>query len=389
MIRLLTFSTLYPNAAQPHNGIFVENRIRHLLQSNEVEVVVVAPVPWFPIKKGFGKYSDFANAPAKEQRHGITIYHPRFPVIPKIGMSVAPLLMMMFVLATIRKIIKDGYDIDVIDAHYFYPDGVAAALISSIINKPLVITARGTDINFIPKYKLPKKWIRWAADKSAAMITVCKALKEEMVAMGINDNKISSLRNGVDLKLFNPSSKNEIRSKLNISGKMLLSAGYLIERKGHHLIVDALQQLPGFKLYIAGDGELDGQLKLRAKQQGVADRVVFLGALDSEQLRDYMVAADALVLASSREGMANVLLESIACGTPVVATPLWGTPEVVSSSKAGVLMKARSVEGVVDGVRQLFANYPSVDDTRAHGENFSWDATTQGQLAIFRNIIGK
>jgi len=387
MIKLLTFSTLYPNAGQPSNGIFVENRLRHLLESNEVEVIVVAPVPWFPFSGGFGKYSAFAKAPRKEERHGITIYHPRYPVIPKIGMNIAPLLMAFFVMPTIKKLIKQGYDFDIIDAHYFYPDGIAAAIISSVVKKPFVVTARGTDINLIPKYRLPRKWINWAANKSSAMITVCKALKDEMLSIGLDETKITPLRNGVDLSLFRPGNKAEIRQALGVDGKSLLSVGYLIERKGHHLIIDALKKLPEYKLYIAGDGELEAQLKQQAVDSKVEERVVFLGPLDRETLRNYMVAADALVLASSREGMANVLLESIACGTPVIATPLWGTPEVVASPEAGVLTKDRTVEGIVEGVEHLFSQYPSQSDTRAYAENFSWDATTQGQLDIFRNIL--
>jgi len=387
MIKLLTFSTLYPNALEPQKGIFVENRLRHLLASNQVEVVVVAPVPWFPFSSGFGEYSKFANVPSKEQRHGITLYHPRYPVIPKIGMSIAPLLMAMFVIRMIKKIINQGYNFDIIDAHYFYPDGITAALISAMVKKPYAVTARGTDINLIPRYWLPRKWILWAAKNSSAMITVCQALKDEMVSLGITADEITPLRNGVDLNLFHPGDKGQIRQELNMSGKVLLSVGYLIERKGHHLIIDALHGLPEFTLYIAGDGELDTQLKQQAMDYGLSERVVFLGALTPEVLRKYMVAADALILASSREGMANVLLESIACGTPVVATPLWGTPEVVAAPEAGVLTVDRSIEGIIDGVKRLFSQYPSSVDTRLYGEQFSWDKTTQGQIEIFKKII--
>jgi len=387
MIKLLTFSTLYPNAIEPQKGIFVENRLRHLLASGQVEVVVVAPVPWFPFSSGFGEYSKFAKVPAKEQRHGITLYHPRYPVIPKIGMSTAPLLMAMFVIGAIKKIIAQGYDFDIIDAHYFYPDGISAALISAVTKKPYVVTARGTDINLIPKYWLPRKWILWAAKNSSAMVTVCQALKDEMVSLGMAADRITPLRNGVDLNFFHPGDKEQIRQALNISGKNLLSVGYLIERKGHHLIIDALQGLSEFTLYIVGDGELDAQLKQQAMDRGLGDRVVFLGALAPDVLRQYMVAADALILASSREGMANVLLESIACGTPVVATPLWGTPEVVAVPEAGVLTAERSVEAIMDGVKRLFLKYPNRADTRKYAETFSWNKTTQGQLEIFNKII--
>ena len=387
-IKILTFSTLYPNAAQPTHGIFVENRLRHLLESGEIEVKVVAPVPWFPLASpAFGKYGNFAKVPEHEVRHGIEIWHPRYWVLPKIGMSIAPLLMARAVRETVRNIREQGFDFDLIDAHYFYPDGVAACMVANRLGKPFVVTARGTDINLIPRHSLPKRWILWAANKSRAMISVCQALKNEMTKIGIAADKVTALRNGVDLEFFNPGNRAEIRKQLNISGKTLLSVGYLIERKGHHLIIEALSRLPDVRLYIAGEGEMSAQLHKLASDNGVADRVIFLGALDRESLRRYMVAADALVLASSREGMANVLLESIACGTPVVATPLWGTPEVVAVPEAGVLTRDRSVEGIVEGVSRLFAHYPNREATRRYAEKFSWDDTTRGQLEIFRRVL--
>lgn len=387
-IKILTFSTLYPNAAQPTHGIFVENRLRHLLESGEIEVKVVAPVPWFPLTNPvFGKYGNFAKVPEHEVRHGIEIWHPRYWVLPKIGMNIAPLLMARAAKKTVRRICEQGFDFDLIDAHYFYPDGVAACILANSLGKPFVVTARGTDINLIPRHNLPKQWILWAARKSRAMISVCQALKNEMAKIGIAADKVTALRNGVDLDFFNPGNREEIRKQLNISGKALLSVGYLIERKGHHLVIEAVSRLPDVRLYIAGEGEMSVRLHQLASSLDVADRVVFLGALDRESLRRYMIAADALVLASSREGMANVLLESIACGTPVVATPLWGTPEVVAVPEAGVLTRDRSVEGIVEGVNRLFAHYPSREATRRYAEKFSWDDTTRGQLEIFRRVL--
>ena len=387
-IKILTFSSLYPNAAQPTHGIFVENRLRHLLESGEIEVKVVAPVPWFPLASpAFGKYGNFAKVPMHEVRHGIEIWHPRYWVLPKIGMSIAPLLMARAVRETVRNIREQGFDFDLIDAHYFYPDGVAACMVANSLGKPFVVTARGTDINLIPRHSLPKRWILWAAKKSRAMISVCQALKNEMAKIGIAADKVTALRNGVDLDFFNPGNREEIRKQLNISGTALLSVGYLIERKGHHLVIEALSRLPDVRLYIAGEGEMSAQLRKLASILGVADRVIFLGALDRESLRRYMIVADALVLASSREGMANVLLEALACGTPVVATPLWGTPEVVAVPEAGVLTRDRSVEGIVEGVNRLFAHYPSRDATRRYAEKFSWEDTTRGQLEIFRRVL--
>ena len=388
-IRTLTFTTLYPSQSVPHHGIFVEQRLRHLLRSGEVETGVIAPVPWVPIRhRSMGEYALLASVPRREERHGIDIQHPRFPRIPKVGMSIAPLLMAV---ALRRTVAQHGArsPFDIIDAHYFYPDGVAAAMLGKWLNKPVVITARGTDINLIPNFAIPKKWILWAAEQSRGIITVSDALRERLIELGVDETKITTLRNGVDLELFKPlPDRDALRAKLGISGKTLLSVGYLIERKGHHLVIDALANLPGMSLVIAGSGEMRIELQRLALSRGVGDRVRFTGALSHEDLVEYYNAADALVLASSREGMANVILESIACGTPVVGTPIWGTPEVISERRAGVLTKDRTPEAISAAVRTLMLDPPSRSEVREFAMHFSWDRTTQGQLDVFRAALG-
>jgi glycosyltransferase involved in cell wall biosynthesis len=388
-MKLLTFSTLFPNTVKPSHGIFVETRLRYLLASGKVESKVVAPVPWFPsANKRFGDYASFSKVPRNEVRYGIEVAHPRYVVIPKVGMTAAPWLMAQACKAEIGRIIDEGYDFDAIDAHYFYPDGVAAVMLGKYFNKPVVVTARGTDINLIPQYTLPRKQLMWAAEHAAGMITVCNALRDEMIGLGISGERIVALRNGVDLQRFVPMDRQAARAKLGIDGFTLVSVGVLDPRKAHDLTIGALPMLPGVKLLIAGIGPERGKLEALAQRLGVADRVTFLGPVAQTELKEYYNAADAMVLASSREGWANVLLESMACGTPVVASNVWGTPEVVAAPEAGVLMKERTSQGIADALNALRANYPDHAATRRYAERFSWDDTTRGQLELFSRIIG-
>ncbi|MGE3476595.1 MAG: glycosyltransferase family 4 protein [Rhodospirillaceae bacterium] len=393
-MKILSFTTLYPNASQPIHGVFVENRLRQLVATRAADVRVVAPVPWFPFKGAWaGSYGKYARAPLHEVRHGLDVMHPRYPVIPKIGVSVAPTLLAWFMRPVIARIMREGYDFDVLDAHYFYPDGVAAAWLGKWFNKPVVITGRGTDLNFLPRYPLPRRQIQWAAEKAAGMITVCQALKDSLVELGVPQQRVTVLRNGVDLQLFRPFREPKERAVARRTfgmegGTALVSVGQLIERKGHHLIIAALPELPDAHLFIAGEGPDRAKLKNLAAELGVAGRVHFLGVVPHGELPLLYAAADISILASSREGWANVLLESMACGTPVVASRIWGTPEVVAEPAAGVLMPERSAAGVAAGVKAVLANLPERGATRRYAERFSWDATTDGQLRLFQGITG-
>lgn len=384
-MNILTITTLYPNKKQFRHGVFIETRLRRLLETKKIQAKVIAPVPWFPFKsERFKKYAVYADIPKIEHRHGIDIYHPRYLVIPKIGMLLTPFFMAIPLYLQIRQLQKQQ-PIDLIDAHYFYPDGVAVALANKLLNIPFIISARGTDINLIPEHALPRQMILWAAKQAKASVTVCKALKDSMIEMGADASKIHVYRNGVDLELFKLLDKSQCRENYQLNKKTLVSVGHLVERKGHHLIIQAMQLLPDYQLLIVGGGEEESALKGLVEKLNLAEQVCFLGEKQQQELTTIYNAADAMILASSREGWANVLLESMACGTPVVATDIWGTPEVVQNADAGVLVK-RTPEAIAEGVKALFDHYPTRKNTRKYAEQFSWDSTTQGLLKLFSAV---
>lgn len=389
-MKILTVTTLFPNAEQPDHGIFVENRLRHLLASRQAIGRVIAPIPWFPgPATGFGRYSRFARVPRREIRHGIPVEHPRFVSLPGIGMACAPLLLYWGARRAVQRLLAEGFAFDLIDAHYFYPDGVAAALLGREFAKPVVITARGTDINLIADYRLPRRMILWAARQAGGVVAVCAALKRRLVELGADAASIRVLRNGVDLVRFQPCDRTASRRTYGVAGAapVLLSIGHLIARKAHHLVIEALTQLPEARLLIAGEGPERAALEGLARRLGVDARIRFLGRVPHEALADLYAAADILVLASSREGWANVLLEAMACGTPVVASNVWGTPEVVADDAAGRLVDERTGGAFAAAIAQLLASPPARMATRRYAERFSWDATTEGQLALFRDIL--
>lgn len=390
-IRIVTFTTLYPNEAQPTHGVFVENRLRHLIASGAVTARVIAPIPWFPasLASVFKHHAHFARVAARETQFGVEITHPRFLALPKIGMTVAPALLYRSAVSAFHALRRESGDFDLIDAHYFYPDGVAAILVGKALGKPVVITARGTDINLIPRYALPRRMIQYAAREAAGVITVSRGLKRTLTQLGVEPQRIEVLRNGVDLDTFKPSDRKEARASLGLDEPTLLSVGALVPLKGHDLVIGALALLPRWRLLIVGDGPERAALGSLAEKAGVSSRVRFLGSVLHEQLAPIYSAADFLVLASSREGWPNVLLESMACGTPVIASNVGGNSEVVSGPEAGIVFRQRTAPAIAAAVESLFRSPPSRAATRRYAERFGWEETTQGQIRLFTQIVNE
>jgi glycosyltransferase involved in cell wall biosynthesis len=198
---------------------------------------------------------------------------------------------------------------------------------------------------------------------------------------------VRTLRNGVDLVMFRPQDRAAARARLDLRGPVLICVGGLIPRKGQELAIGALPELPDATLLVVGEGPDRAKLGSLAQGLDVADRVRFLGRVVHDELPALYSAADVMLLPSSAEGWANVLLEAMACGTPVVATDVGGSGEVLTEPAAGVLMRERSVRALAEGVRQVLADPPDRAATRAYAEKFDWQATTDGQLALFREIL--
>jgi glycosyltransferase involved in cell wall biosynthesis len=386
-VRVLVFTTLYPNAAQPNHGIFVENRLRHTVALGGVEPIVLAPVPYFPFKAPrFGRYAAFASVPTEEARYGIRVLHPRFAAIPSISARVSPRLLFQAASRAVTRLRAQGLAFDVIDAHYFYPDGVAAAMLATALRCPLIITGRGSDLTLFPRHPWAKRQIAWAASEACVVVTVCGALKTPLLEMGVPEERIIVLRNGVDLEAFGPRPRPPIRSALGIDRFCLLSVGALIERKAHHLAIEALAALPDCLLIIAGSGPLHGKLEALARRLQVSERVIMLGEVPHNDLVSLYNATDIFVLTSEREGWANVLLEAMACGTPVVATNVGGTAEVVREPITGRLIRERTAKAVAEAIQSLRADMPQRTEMRRYAERFSWEGVARANKALLFDV---
>ncbi len=393
VVRTLLFSTLYPSSVRPHLGIFVETRLRELLRRGGVQTRVVAPVAWFwSTDPKHGTYADKARTPLRELRFGIDVMHPRFLLAPRVGMSSAPFMMALGARGALAQAQREGFDFDLIDAHYFYPDGVAAAILALWFGKPLVITARGSDVNLLPQYQIPRMLIRWAARRADASIGVSAALVDRLRQLGSDASRLHVMRNGVDLERFQPLDPAAMRAELGIAGgPVVLTVGNLQEHKGQRLVLDAFallrQQHPTARLYVVGEGP-DRQMLLRqAAEAGLQDAAVLVGTVPNAELARWYSAADLLVLASSREGWPNVLLEAMACGTPVVASAVGGVPEIVQTAVAGRVVGERTAGAFAAAMADVLTNSSSRQLVREYAQGFSWDRTSQDQLKLFNALI--
>ncbi|MBX9700552.1 MAG: glycosyltransferase, partial [Acetobacteraceae bacterium] len=322
-------------------------------------------------------------------RHGLRVLHPRFTAPPGLGMWTNPFALERVARATLAGLIARGARFDAIDAHYLYPDGAAAVRLGAHFGLPVVITARGSDTSQLPDYAWPRRLILDAIARADAVIAVSAGLKAGLVALGAPAGKVTVLRNGVDLALFHPpADRARARAALGLGdGPVLLSVGQLIERKGHHLTIEALRDLPGHTLLIAGEGPERAALTALAARLGVAERVRLLGAQPHAALPGLYGAADVMVLASAREGWANVLLESLACGTPVVTTPAWGASEAVADPVAGLVVQEFTAAAIGGGVRRVLGAGTPRETVRAYAAQFGWGETTAGQLALFQRVL--
>lgn len=343
-VKILTYTSLFPNAANPNLGIFIYQRLAHLAARPGNAVQVIAPVPYAPPWIKGKRWGGLHKIPTVEQIGGLTVYHPRYPLLPKVSMPLHAWLMVRGTLQLAEQLHRET-KFDCIDAHFVYPDGCAAVQIGRRLGLPVVVSARGTDINLYPGFRLIRPQIRWTLEHAAGAIAVSRDLEQRMLALGLTRAKSRVIGNGIDPARFFPVDRSQARGRLKLrrDARIVVSVGALLPVKGHDRLLEAVAQLrrdfADLLLYVIGEGDSRANLERKRDTLGLRENAFFPGSCSNEGLRDWYGAADLSCLASSREGWANVLLESLACGTPVVATRIGGTPEVIASPELGLIVE--------------------------------------------------
>jgi glycosyltransferase involved in cell wall biosynthesis len=389
-MNVLVYTSLWPNAERPNFAVFVQHRAAALARQPGVRARVVAPIPYFPNQLQFsfvpGHWLRDSRLPARETIAGLDTFHPRHLVTPKLGMSFYARWMASGTEALVRRLHAEQA-IDVIDAHYAYPDGAAAVRLGERLGVPVIVTARGTDINLFSRMPLIRPRIRRALKRAVGVIAVSDALKMRMIELGIEAEKIAVIRNGIDGDLFYRRDRAAARRALGLdpAARIALTVSALAPVKGVARLIEAMGLMPDERaaLYVIGDGPEKASLQTRIVSLGLSDRVFLLGARPQRELAEWYAAADVFCLASHREGCPNVVIESLACGLPVVAPDVGGITELVLAGRDGRIVAEPTARAFAIEIQQAFEIEWDAEAIAARGGARSWRDVGSDVLRYF------
>lgn len=375
MLRVLTLSTLFPDASRPNFGVFVERQTLELAAHPGIELRVVAPVglpPW-PLAR-LERYRALAALPAREDWKGLDTRRPRFAAIPGTGGRFHAAALARTLTPLLAEIRRD-FAFNVIDAEFFFPDGPAAVALGTRFGVPVSIKARGADIHHWGHAAATARQVWGAGQRAGGLLAVSRAMQRDMAAIGIPEAKVRLHYTGVDLTRFAPRDRAAAKAAFGVAGPLVVSLGALIARKGHDMVIGAMPALPQTTLLIAGEGPEHARLQDRIAALGLGDRVRLLGSIAHADLPALLAAADVMALASASEGLANAWVEALACGTPIVIPAAGGAAEVVTAPDYGRIVE-RTSAAFAAAIGDLLAAPPAPREVRAGAEHFTWQANT-------------
>jgi glycosyltransferase involved in cell wall biosynthesis len=364
----------------------------------QLPLIVVSPKPWFPGQGLIRLFRPhYRPLPArKEIQAGVEVIFPRFLAIPGMLRGLDSLFMAIGSYFTLRRLKAQGFNL--IDAHFAYPDGHAAQRLGRWLGLPVTVTLRGTEVPQSRNPALVPK-LREVFRDADQVITVSDSLRQLAYSLGLPQARGQVVGNGVDAERFRPVSKSEARQRFALpkEAKVLITVGGLVERKGFHRVIACLPSLlekhPDLHYLVVGgpcpEGDMTQALKDQVAELGLTERVHFLGSISPDDLKWPLSAADIFVLSTRNEGWANVILESMACGVPVVASDVGGNAEVVSSSELGAIVPFDDQAALTAALDQALLLGWHAHTIRAYAEENSWDNRVETLVSLFKRMIGK
>jgi glycosyltransferase involved in cell wall biosynthesis len=381
----VVLSSLFPSERQPMAGLFIRERMFRV--GRQIPIAVVTPVPWFPLQGLLRRWRPGfrPGAAPHETQQGVDVWFPRFFSVPGLFKRLDGLFMALGAWGCLRRLQRSGR-LDVLDAHFGYPEGYAAVLLGRWLRVPVTITLRGTEARHARDPALARK-LRQALQRASRVFAVSDSLRQVAIGLGIPPEKVRVVGNGVDLDKFSPLPRAEARRRLGLplDAPLLITVGGLVERKGFHRVIELLPALrrrhPGLGYLVVGgpspEGDMTTALQRRVATLGLGDAVHFLGPLPPEELPVPLSAADVFVLASRNEGWANVLLEAMACGLPVVATDVGGNAEVVCEPALGFVVPFGDADALQKALDKALRVSWDTEAIRSYAQRNTWDERVQ------------
>ncbi len=372
--RIASLTCVWPTAADPGHGLFIRRRLRHVAALAPLRVVA----PLAAVDYGHPQRRFFENwrLPRACHDEGLAVDFPRFFYPPFGGALNAGCLAARLIPFLSR--LRREFPFDILDAHHGHPDGVAAAIVAARLGCPFAVTLRGNETRLGAGGPL-RAALRWSLRRAARVIAVSENLRRFAIELGVDPSRAVTIPNGIEVGDFYPRDRAAARARLGIppGALVVLSAGSLCERKGHHRVARALADLAGVRLVVAGgparEGNYEPDIRRAVSEARLDDRVHFTGHVDAAALAELMSAADVFCLASSREGWPNVVHEAMACGAPVVATAVGGLPEMIPSSDYGEVVPAADPVALAAALHRALTRSWDRDRIRALAHSRSWE----------------
>jgi teichuronic acid biosynthesis glycosyltransferase TuaC len=384
--KVVIITNLYPNGRAPTFGIFIKQLVARL--SSRYEVQVIAPIPWIPglLKRLF----KMAEQPEIiEKIDGITVYHPRYLVIPKITRSLYGFYYFFCIYPLLKKLKKE-FAPDLISSHWVYPDGFAAVLAAKKLGIKSTVHALGCDINEYTKFFLRKKLITFALNNANAVVVKSSRLKDRVLELGINEDKIHVILNGVNSDMFFQQDMVESRKHLDVSTQayIYLFIGNFQIEKGLEFLIEAYSKVASSHkdvlLHIVGTGPLESKVNKKVTALGLENRIKFFGNISHEEIPRFLSASNVLCLPSLREGCPNVVLESLSCGTPVIASDVGAVRDIVTTDNRGLVVPRGDIDALSKALEKIYlSDHKRVTDFTW----MSWDENAELVAGVFDRLI--
>lgn len=393
-LNIAVVSNSFPNNEQAHRGVYIKQTVDYLAAFARISII--CPLPWFPTSKLFAKYkkwSVFGRIPYRYKFENWDVVSPKYPSIPKISAHLSTVLMLQGIFRAIFKQHREK-KLDLLHAHNVFPDGVATVVVGKILRIPVVVSARGTDINeAAASGRLRCMQVCWALRNAHKVTAVSKALCKKIKELAPSIEPVSCISNGVDNDIFHLKNRAELREKHKISPdkKVILFVGAFRKVKGVEYLIDALSLLKinesfDFDMVLVGSGPLQQSYATAIKSNGLEGNVHFLGNLGHELVSEWLSVADVFCLPSLNEGMPNVVLEALSCGVPVVSTRVGGIPDVVTHVN-GLLVPPGDPRKLADALSSVMRQSWEPEQIKESVADYTWESTAEKYYQVYRSAL--